>query len=81
TKGMFMRPTINAQTKENTTAFQNQEISGEFMERKVDGFDKEKSVVFGYDAAEETTNRDALFQKVFGVAYPGTTTTTTTTSA
>lgn len=81
TKGMFMRPTINAQTKENTTEFQNQEISGEFMERKVEGFTKEKSVVFGYDADEETTNRDALFQKVFGVAYPDTTTTTTTTSA
>jgi len=70
TKGMFMRPAINAQTKETTTAFQNQEIQGEFMERKVEGFEKEKSVVVGYDESGETTNRDALFQKVFGVPYP-----------
>ncbi|SEQ23668.1 phage major tail protein, phi13 family [Virgibacillus subterraneus] len=80
TKGIFMRPTINAQTKQDTTTFSPDEISGQFMEREVAGFTKEKTVIFGYDEAGSTANRDALFQKVFGVAYPGSTTTTTSSS-
>ncbi|ENH96724.1 hypothetical protein J416_09509 [Gracilibacillus halophilus YIM-C55.5] len=77
TKGIFMRPTINAQTKQDTVTFNADEISGQFMERAVEGFEKEKTVVFGYDEAGMTENRDKLFQKIFGVAYPTTTTTTT----
>lgn len=71
TKGIFMRPNINGQTKQEGTEFQSDEISAEFMDRDVTGFSKEKSVVFGYDEAATTTQRDALFQAVFGTAYPG----------
>ncbi|WP_034261763.1 major tail protein [Bacillus sp. J33] len=81
TKGIFMRPNINAQTKQENTEFQNDEISAEFMDREVAGFTKEKSVVFAYDEVNTTTKRDALFQAVFGVPYPSTSTTTTTTTA
>ncbi|CDQ17943.1 major tail protein [Halobacillus karajensis] len=81
TKGMFMRPNISGQTKQDSTQFSSEEISGAFMDREVNGFDDEKSVVFGRDAKGETTQRDALFQAVFGRPYPTTTTTTTTTSA
>ncbi|NIK11193.1 major tail protein [Alkalibacillus almallahensis] len=80
TKGIFMRPNINAETKNDSTSFSSEEITGQFMEREVEGFEKDKTVVFGYDESGETTNRDALFQKIFGVAYPGTTTTTSSTT-
>ncbi|SDM14708.1 major tail protein [Sediminibacillus halophilus] len=81
TKGIFLRPSINGQTKQTETTFSTEEISAEFMDRKVDGFEQEKSVIFGKDAKGETTNRDALFQAVFGKPYPSTTTTTTTTTS
>ena len=81
TKGLFMRPNINGQTKGESTSFSSEEISAQFMDRAVDGFTEEKSVVFARDKKGETTNRDALFQAVFGKPHPGATTTTTTTAA
>jgi phi13 family phage major tail protein len=81
TKGIFLRPAINGQTKQGETQFQGEQITAEFMDREVAGFTKEKSVVFAHDGAGETTKRDKLFQAVFGTAYPGTSTTTTTTSS
>ncbi|MET1176925.1 major tail protein [Peribacillus simplex] len=70
-KGIFMRPNISSKTKEDSVEFQNEETSAEFMDRDVDGFDKPKSVLFGIDKKGETTSRDALFQAIFGKAYPG----------
>lgn len=72
-KGMFMRPGVNGQTKQDGVTFGTDEISAEFMDREVAGFDEEKSVVFGRDAKGSTVARDALFLAVFGQAYPGTT--------
>jgi phi13 family phage major tail protein len=69
-KGMFMRPNITGKTKQDSTEFQGDEISAEFMDRKVDGFTKEKSVIFGYDESGSATKRDALFTKIFGQAHP-----------
>jgi phi13 family phage major tail protein len=70
TKGIFLRPAINGQTKQGETQFQSEQITAEFMDREVAGFEKEKSVVFGHDASGETAMRDALFQAVFGAAHP-----------
>lgn len=70
-KGMFMRPNINGQTKAEGVSFGTDEISAEFMDREVAGFDKKKSVIFGRDADGVTVARDAIFQAVFGQAYPG----------
>lgn len=70
TKGIFMRPTIEGTTKQDTVEFSSEEITAEFMDREVEGFTEEKSVVFGRDAKGETTQRDALFQTVFGVGHP-----------
>lgn len=70
TKGIFMRPTIEGTTKQDTVEFSSEEITAEFMDREVEGFTEEKSVVFGRDAKGETTQRDALFQVVFGVGHP-----------
>jgi phi13 family phage major tail protein len=73
TKGIFLRPSINGQTKQGETQFQGEQISAEFMDREVTGFEKEKSVVFGFDESGSTTQRDALFQAVFGAAHPNAT--------
>ncbi|MFD2046013.1 major tail protein [Ornithinibacillus salinisoli] len=69
-KGMFTRPNVTGATKGQTTEFSNEEIAAQFMDRKVDGFSKHKSVIFAEDAKGDTTNRDALFTKVFGIAHP-----------
>ncbi|KHE73154.1 major tail protein [Halobacillus sp. BBL2006] len=79
-QGMFMRPNISGQTKEDGVEFANEEVTAEFMEREVDGFTDEKTALFGEDDKGTTATRDALFQAVFGQPFP-TTTTTTTTSA
>ncbi|ULM98810.1 phage tail protein [Peribacillus frigoritolerans] len=72
TKGLFMRSKISGKTKEENKDFENEEVTGEFMERYVEGAKLEKSVLFGADKKGETDNRDSLFQKVFGKPYPGT---------
>lgn len=69
-KGLFTRPNIEGQTKEDGVEFSSEEITAQFMDRKVDGFAKEKSVIFAHDKPGETTNRDALFMKIFGKPYP-----------
>lgn len=74
TKGIFLRPNIEGTTKEDGVEFSSEEMSAEFMDREVAGFNEEKSVIFGKDVKGETAQRDALFQAVFGQAYPGTTT-------
>jgi phi13 family phage major tail protein len=70
-RGMFTRPTITGQTKGETTEFSSEEIVAQFMDREVDGFTKNHSVIFAYDEPGETTQRDLLFQKIFGMPHPG----------
>ncbi|MEK4922389.1 major tail protein [Cytobacillus sp. FSL R5-0569] len=69
-KGIFLRPNIGGQTKGGGVEFTSDEITAEFMDRHIVGFDEEKSVIFGLDVKGETEKRDALFQAIFGVAYP-----------
>lgn len=69
-KGMFTRPNIEGQTKEDGVEFSSEEIEAQFMDRKVAGFDTEKSVLFAYDEKGATKNRDTLFNKVFGKSHP-----------
>jgi hypothetical protein len=49
TKGMFMRSKISGKTKEENKEFDNEEVTGGFMERYVEGVKSEKSVLFGAD--------------------------------
>lgn len=65
-KGLFTRPNIEGQTKEDGVEFSSEEIEAQFMDRKVEGFDKEKSVLFAVDKKGETTNRDKMIKKLFG---------------
>lgn len=69
-KGIFTRPNITGATKGENVEFSSEEIAAQFMDRKVDGFDKEKSVIFAQDKKGETKNRDALFLKIFGKPHP-----------
>lgn len=71
-KGIFMRPNVEGQTKEGgSVEFGADETSAEFMDREVEGFEKEQSVVFAKDEKGANTQRDALFQAIFGTVYPG----------
>jgi phi13 family phage major tail protein len=70
-KGIFTRPKIEGKSKEEgKVEFSSDEIEGQFMDRKVAGFTEEKSVICGVDKKGETTNRDAIFMKVFGKPFP-----------
>lgn len=69
-KGMFMRPNISGQSKQDGVEFSNEEITAEFMDRAVEGFTDEKTAIFGRDAKGTTTARDAIFKAVFGVDHP-----------
>ena len=71
-KGKFLKPSETASTKTDSTTFSSDSVTAEFMDREVTGFTEEKSVIFGRDEKGETTNRDALFQALFGQAYPET---------
>lgn len=68
-KGMFSRPAIEGQTKEDGVEFSSEEMEAEFMDREVDGYDDYKSVLFATDEKGETENRDKLFEKLFGEDY------------
>lgn len=65
-KGIFLRAGINGQTKSDGVEFSSDEITAEFMNRDVEGFDEEKSVLVGVDKAGETSVRDAIFAALFG---------------
>lgn len=79
-KGLFTRPSIEGETKEDSVEFSSEEMEAEFMDREVDGFDDEKSVIFAEDEKGETENRDALFMAIFGMTHPDVEPTTTTTT-
>lgn len=70
-KGIFTRPSIEGETKEDGVEFSSEEMEAEFMDREVDGFDDEKSVLFAADEKGETEKRDALFELIFGTTAPG----------
>ena len=71
-KGIFTRPNVSGKSKAGgTTEFTAEEIVAQFMDRKVAGFNSEKSVIFAADKKNENTNRDALFTKIFGAPFPG----------
>ena len=70
-KGMFLRPNIGGTTKEDGVEFSSEEISAEFMDRSIEGFTDEKSVIWGTDEKGSTKARDALFLALFGKPYPG----------
>lgn len=69
-KGLFTRPNIEGETKEDGVEFSSEEIEAQFMDREVEGFEGEKSVIFARDEKGETANRDALFMAIFGVPHP-----------
>lgn len=69
-KGMFLRPNISGTTKGESVEFSSEEITAQFMDRAVDGFEEEKSVIFGADEKSTTVKRDALFRSIFGQSYP-----------
>lgn len=70
TKGKFKMADIESETKGEGVTFGSDSTEGEFVAREVDGFEKKMTYIIVADEPGETTNRDALYEKVFGVAYP-----------
>lgn len=70
TKGKFTLADTAGETKGETVDFGSDEAEGEFMPRKVEGFDEEVTYLIAADEPGETTNRDKLYEKIFGVEYP-----------
>ena len=70
TKGKFRIADTEGETKGESVTFGSDSTEGEFMARKVDGFDKDMTFIITEDAPGETTNRDLLYEKVFGVPFP-----------
>ena len=69
-KGKFLKTNITGASKQGETKFTQDAIAAEFMDRTVDGFDDDKSVITGVDAKGAVAARDAIFMAVFGVAHP-----------
>ncbi|MDG0860325.1 major tail protein [Staphylococcus equorum] len=69
-KGKFTRPESKGTGKEDKVEFASDEISAEFMDREVKGFDGEKSVIFAVTEKNNPTQRDEIFQAIFGTDYP-----------
>lgn len=70
TKGKFTLADVEGETKGESVDFGSGETEGEFMARKVEGFDEPITYLIAADDKGSTTNRDALYQKIFGVAFP-----------
>lgn len=70
-KGKFTRSPEEDTTKEDSIEFGADEVSGEFMDRDIEGFSKPKSYIKGYEEAGETDIRDKVFNMIFGSAFPG----------
>lgn len=69
-KGKFKMADTEGETKGDSVDFGNDSAEGEFMARKVEGIDEDITFLIAGDGPGETTNRDALYQKIFGVPYP-----------
>lgn len=70
TKGKFRIADTEGETKGESVTFGSDSTEGEFMARKVDGFDKDMTFIITSDEPGETTNRDKLYKAIFGVDYP-----------
>lgn len=69
-KGMFMPPSIEGETKEDSPEFSSQEIEAEFMDREVEGFTEEKNMLtVEAEDGKDDEKREALFEMLFGDEY------------
>lgn len=70
TKGKFMIAEDEGQTKGESVEFGSASTEGEFMARDVEGFEEDVTYIIVSDGKGETTNRDALYEKIFGITFP-----------
>ena len=69
-KGKFTTPEQSATTKTDSVEFGSDEIAAEFMDRRVNVFDKDMSVVFAETKSNDDEAVEEFFQAVFGTSYP-----------
>src|SRR5699024_8033664 len=68
-KGMFMPPNIEGETKADSTEFSSEETEAQFMDREVDGFDEEKSILMAEVEKNEDEKKDDLLKKILGAEH------------
>ena len=69
-KGIFTFPEFSGNTKEDGVEFSQDQSTGEFMQDKVEGFEKEQTMLLGHDEKGSTKMRNAIHLAVFGVSHP-----------
>ncbi|WP_239724559.1 major tail protein [Mammaliicoccus sp. A-M4] len=69
-KGIFTFPEFSGNTKEDSVEFSQDSSTGEFMQAKVEGFEKEQTMLLGHDEPGSTKMRDAIYKAVFGEPHP-----------
>lgn len=69
TKGKFTIADQEAVTKGETIDFGKGTAEGEFMARKLEGFDKEISFIVAEDKPGETTARNEVYEAIYGVPH------------
>ncbi|MDY0396777.1 major tail protein [Virgibacillus halophilus] len=70
TKGKFKIADVEGNTKGESVEFSSDSTEGEFMSRKVEGFDKDMTFIIVADEPGETENRDKLYKAIFGMEHP-----------
>ena len=65
-----MMADVEGETKGESVTFGSDSTQGEFMPRKVEGFEKDMTFLIVADEPGQTTNRDKLYKLIFGVDYP-----------
>src|SRR5699024_4718778 len=68
-KGMYMPPSIEGERKADVVEFSSEESEAQFMDRKVDGFDEDKSILMAEVKKNEDAKKDDLFEKIFGADH------------
>ena len=61
---------LEGTSKEDGVEFSQDTVTGTAIPAEVKGFSENKSFFFGADEDYKTEKRDAIFQKLFGKAYP-----------
>lgn len=69
-KGIFTFPEFSGNTKEDSVEFSQDSSTGEFMQAKIDGFEKEQTMLLGHDEPGSTKMRDEIYKLTFGEPHP-----------
>ncbi|QQS86541.1 phage tail protein (plasmid) [Staphylococcus carnosus] len=68
--GKFTFSEIEGETQSDDIEFSSQSTTGTFIPVNIEGYDKPKAMLMGFDKKGETTALYSIWKKVFGEAHP-----------